>query len=132
MEYYLGLLPGVIPPARPGPAAPGPVGDGSVQPLSAKLLARPRLLGQIRALVPNPEHAHLIPYNTTTLERDVAVSLGLPMYGADPRFEPLGTKTGCRRMFDELGVRARRAPRTCTRSRTSSTRCGACAPGARR
>jgi hypothetical protein len=104
VEYYLGLLPGVIPRQARARLHLVPVGEGSVQPLSAKLLARPRLLGQIRALVPNPEHAHLIPYNTTALERDVAVSLGLPMYGADPRFEPLGTKTGCRRMFDELGI----------------------------
>jgi hypothetical protein len=27
------------------------------------------------------------------------------MYGADPRLEDLGSKTGCRRMFEELGVR---------------------------
>ena len=73
-------------------------------PLSAKLLARPRLLREIRSLIPNPERSHLIPYNTTPLERDVALSLGIPMYGADPRLEDLGSKTGCRRMFEELGV----------------------------
>ncbi|HET9543825.1 MAG TPA: peptide ligase PGM1-related protein, partial [Acidimicrobiales bacterium] len=28
-----------------------------------------------------------------------------PMYGADPRFFPLGTKTGCRRLFAEEAVR---------------------------
>ena len=27
------------------------------------------------------------------------------MYGADPRLADLGSKTGCRRMFEELGVR---------------------------
>ena len=26
------------------------------------------------------------------------------MYGADPRLADLGSKTGCRRMFEELGV----------------------------
>ena len=46
-----------------------------------------------------------MPYNTTPLERDVALALGIPMYGADPRFFPLGTKTGCRRLFAEEGVR---------------------------
>ena len=46
-----------------------------------------------------------MPYNTTTLERDVALALGIPMYGADPRLFPLGTKTGCRRLFAEEGVR---------------------------
>ena len=56
-------------------------------------------------LIPNPARCHLIPYNTTSLERDVAVSLGIPMYGADPRLADLGSKTGCRRMFEQLGVR---------------------------
>ena len=47
---------------------------------------------------------HLIPYNTTSLERDIALSLGIPMYGADPRLAELGTKTGCRRLFAEESV----------------------------
>jgi hypothetical protein len=81
-----------------------PVGDASADSLSSKLLARPRLMREIRALIPNPERSHLIPYNTTPLERDVALSLGIPMYGADPRLADLGSKTGCRRMFEELGV----------------------------
>ena len=68
------------------------------------MLARPRLLREIRALIPNPARSHLIPYNTTPLERDVALSLGIPMYGADPRLAELGSKTGCRRMFEELEV----------------------------
>ena len=105
IEYYLGLLPGVIPSQARARLTLVPVGDASGDSLSAKLLARPRLLRTIRSLIPNPEKSHLIPYNTTALERDVALSLGIPMYGADPRLEELGTKTGCRRTFDELGVR---------------------------
>jgi hypothetical protein len=104
VEYYLGLLPGVIPSHARARLTMLSVGDASPTPLSRKLLARPRLLRQIRELVPNPEHSHLIPYNTTAFERDVAVSLGIPMYGADPRLEPLGTKSGCRRMFTSLQV----------------------------
>jgi hypothetical protein len=45
-----------------------------------------------------------VPYNSTELERDVALSLGIPMFGADPRLSPLGSKTGCRRLFAEVGV----------------------------
>jgi hypothetical protein len=104
VEYYLGLLPGVIPSHARARLTLVPVGDASPVPLSAKLLARPRLLREIRSLIPNPDRSHLIPYNTTPLERDVAISLGLPMYGADPRLADLGSKTGCRRMFEELGV----------------------------
>jgi hypothetical protein len=104
VEYYLGLLPGVIPSHARARLTMVAVGDGSPTPLSAKLLARPRLLEEVRSLIPDPAFSHLIPYNTTPLERDVALSLGIPMYGADPRLEPLGAKTGCRRLFDELGV----------------------------
>src|SRR6185436_17228585 len=76
IDYYLDLLPGVIPShARPR-LFTVPVLDGSGKPLSVKLL-----------------------------ERDLAVRLGIPMYGADPRHFPLGTKSGCRRLFDEEGVR---------------------------
>ena len=60
--------------------------------------------GRSGRLIPNPARSHLIPYNTTPLERDVALSLGIPMYGADPRLAELGSKTGCRRMFEELEV----------------------------
>jgi hypothetical protein len=104
IEYYLGLLPGVIPSHARARLTLVPVGDASSTALSAKLLARPRLLREIRSLIPNPARSHLIPYNTTPLERDVALSLRIPMYGADPRLEDLGSKTGCRRMFEEVGV----------------------------
>jgi PGM1 C-terminal domain len=104
VEYYLGLLPGVIPRHARARLTLVAVGDAAPGSLSAKLLARPRLLREIRSLIPNPARSHLIPYNTTPLERDVALSLGIPMYGADPRLADLGSKTGCRRMFEELGV----------------------------
>ena len=104
IEYYLGLLSGVIPSHARARLTLVPVGDASSTSLSAKLLARPRLLREIRSLIPNSGRCHLIPYNTTPLERDVALSLGIPMYGADPRLVDLGSKTGCRRMFEECGV----------------------------
>ena len=104
IDYYLDLLPGVISShARKRLFLVAPQ-DGSSQPLSAKLLARPNLIAQIKSLIIEPDRAHLVPYNTTTLERDLALTLGIPMYGADPKFFPLGTKTGCRRLFGESGV----------------------------
>ena len=81
VEYYLAMLREVIPSH-----------------------ARARL-SLIRSLVPNPLRSHLVPYNTTALERDLAVALGIPMFAADPRCFPLGTKSGCRELFAALGVR---------------------------
>ena len=105
VEYYLALLPGVIPSHARSRLTLLSVGDSSARPLSAKLLERPRLLRRIAALIPDLSLSHLVPYNTTELERDIAVTLGIPMYGADPRLVHLGTKTGCRRLFAEEGVR---------------------------
>src|SRR5207248_10452147 len=48
--------------------------------------------------------AHLVPFNTTHREKELALRLGIPMYGADPKFFPLGTKSGCRKIFQEEGV----------------------------
>ncbi len=104
IDYYLGLLPGVIPSHARARLFPVAVLDASPRPLSEKLLERPRLLERIRGLVPDPARAHLVPFNTSVLERDLALALGIPMYGADPRFLGWGTKSGCRRLFDEEGV----------------------------
>jgi hypothetical protein len=104
IEYYLALLPGVIPSHARARLSLIAVNDASPRSLSEKLLQRPRLLARIAALIPNRARSHLVPYNTTELERDVALSLGIPMYGADPRLAPLGSKSGCRRMFAEVGV----------------------------
>jgi len=104
IEYYLSLLPGVIPSHARSRLFTIPVLDGTSRPLTEKLLERPRLIERIRSLVPDPHRAHLLPYNTTELERDLAVRLGIPMYGADPRYFHLGTKSGCRQLFEEEGV----------------------------
>src|SRR5213075_3145497 len=104
IDYYLDLLPGVIPShARQRLFLPSPM-DGSVRPLSDKLLERPRLIERIRSLIMDPDWAHLVPFNTTNREKELALQLGIPMYGADPKFFPLGTKSGCRTIFMEENV----------------------------
>lgn len=104
IDYYLGLLPGVIPShARQRLFLVSPL-DLSVRPLSDKLLQRPRLIERIRSLIMDPERAHLVPFNTTSREQELALRLGIPMYGADPKFFPLGTKSGCREIFMEENV----------------------------
>jgi hypothetical protein len=104
IEYYLALLPGVIPSHARARLHLLAAHDSSQTPLTAKILERPRLVEQIRGLIPNPRLSHLVAYNVTTLERDLALTLGIPLFGADPRYLPLGTKSGCRRLFQEEGV----------------------------
>ena len=54
-----------------------------------KLLERPRVLGaDPRAASPTARAATSCPTRRTTLERDLALALGIPLYGADPRLLP--------------------------------------------
>jgi hypothetical protein len=104
IEYYLDLLPGIIPRhalRRLTLLAPY---DDSPRPLSLKVLERPRLLQQIAAGISDKDRAHLICYNTTFLERNLALRLGIPLYGADPCHLSFGTKTGCRQLFAQAGI----------------------------
>jgi hypothetical protein len=104
IDYYLDLLPGVFAGhAKKRLFLVSPL-DGSPATLTEKLLARPRLIDRIRSLILDPDRAHLVPYNTTERERELAVRLGIPMYGADPRCFHLGTKSGARKVFAEEGV----------------------------
>ena len=104
IDYYLDLIPGVVSSnARKRLFLVSPE-DGSSRPLSRKLLDRPRILQHIRDLIPDPDNAHMVPFNTTDLERELAVALGIPMYAADPRYFAFGTKSGCRRVFAEEGI----------------------------
>jgi hypothetical protein len=80
------------------------VNDPSARPLSQKLLDRPELLRRNTALIPDRHRCHLVPYTTSGLERDLALALDIPLYGADPRLATLGTKSGSRRLFAAEGV----------------------------
>jgi hypothetical protein len=104
VQYYLALLPGVIPSHARARLHRVAAHDGSPRPLSAKLLQRPRVIEAIRTRIPDPSRCHLVPFTTSAAERDLALALGIPLYGADPRFLGFGTKTGCRRLFAEAGV----------------------------
>ena len=79
--------------------------DPSAAPLTAKILARPQLVARMRALVDDPDAAHVTCFTATALERTLAVRLGLPLYGCDPALSYLGTKSGSRDVFRRAGVR---------------------------
>lgn len=100
--YYLSLLPPAVRSsarARLTLLAPG---DPSPRPLTEKLLERPSLLERIRWSA--PELAFVMPYMTTEPDRDLALALGMPLYGADPCHRALGTKSGSRELFARAGI----------------------------
>lgn len=105
IDYYLHNLPDVtVSNARKRLHLLSPE-DGSSQSLVEKVLERSWFVRQIRDHIPNLDHAHLIPFLTTDLERELALQLDIPMYAADPRHFALGGKSGARRVFAEEGLR---------------------------
>ena len=78
--------------------------DASPTPLTRKILDRPRLLTRIRRAIGDPALAHMTCFNVTALERSLAVRLGIPIYGCDPRYLDLGSKSGSREVFREAGI----------------------------
>lgn len=104
IDYYLHLLPGI--PTRHARQRLTLLSchDTAGLPLSAKLLARPRLLAATRAAIGDPAAAHMACFNVSALERTLAVRLGVPIYGCDPELLPLGGKSGGRRLFRAAGV----------------------------
>jgi hypothetical protein len=101
VDYYLGIVPGAVVSSMRRRLLLVSPRDGSARPLTEKLLERPRLIQHIRSLIPDPDRAHVVPFLTTELERELAVRLGIPMYAPDPRFFAFGTKSGSRRIFAE-------------------------------
>ncbi len=104
IDYYLDLLPSVIRSHAIRRLTLLSPYDDSSRPLSLKLLERPRLLERIEAGIQDKDRAHLVCYNTTYLERNLALRLGIPLYGADPQHFSFGTKTGCRQLFARAGI----------------------------
>jgi hypothetical protein len=104
VDYYFDLMPGVISShARKRLFLLSPL-DASPRPLAQKLLERPRMIARLKATILDPDRAHLVPFATTWADRELALRLGIPMYGCDPRHLPHGTKSGGRKLFREEGV----------------------------
>jgi hypothetical protein len=78
--------------------------DGRNRPLTEKLLERPGAIARIRGLIADPELAFIVPFSTSPAEVELAVRLGVPLYGADPSLARFGTKRGARRLFEDEDV----------------------------
>ncbi len=104
IDYYLHNLPDVtVSNARRRLFLLSPQ-DGASKSLVQKVLERPWFIRQIRDHIPDLDRAHLVPFLTTDLERELALQLDIPMYAADPRHYALGGKSGARRLFAEEGL----------------------------
>ena len=104
LDYYFQLLAGIPASHARSRLTLLCAQDASARPLTEKILERPRLIQRIRYGIGDPNRAFLTVFNSTPLERRLAVLLGIPLNGVDPDLQHLGTKSGSRKIFREAGV----------------------------
>ena len=104
VDYYLHLLPGITGHHARQRLTMLSCYDISVKPLTQKVLDRPRLIERVRQAIPDMNAAHLTCYNVTSLEKTLAVQLGIPLFGPDPDKFYEGSKSGGRKNFRASGV----------------------------
>jgi hypothetical protein len=103
VDYYLGLVPGCDADDMRKRLTLISLDDPSPRPLSLKLLERPHVIEQVRA-IGSGRPAMIEPWNVTQAERDLAVAVDLPLNGAHPNLWPLCSKSSGRRLFRDAGV----------------------------
>jgi hypothetical protein len=103
IDYYLELLPGVPFSHARSRLMLFCTHDSSCRSLTEKILERPRLVSRLRQVL-RPERAYMTCFNSTFLERDLSVQLGIPLMALDPDLLYWGTKAGSRQIFAEAGV----------------------------
>ncbi|MEA5552528.1 peptide ligase PGM1-related protein [Anabaena cylindrica UHCC 0172] len=103
IDYYLQLLPGIPFSHARHRLLLLSTYDSSLQPLSKKILERPRLIERIRQAL-RLDKAFMACYNSTFWEAELSLKLNVPLYAAAPDLQIWGTKSGSRQIFTESGV----------------------------
>ena len=62
------------------------------------------MITRLREVIGDPHAAFIAPFNVGPPERELALAVGVPLYGPDLRFYGYGTKPGGRELFAEEGV----------------------------
>ncbi len=103
IDYYLQLLPGIPFSHARDRLLLISTYDGSLKPLTQKILDRPRLVAKIRRAL-RPNKSYMVCYNSTDLEQQLSLKLGIPLLAASPEVLKWGSKSGSRRIFAEAGI----------------------------
>lgn len=121
VDYSIGLVDGLSRESARERLVPIDCAEDSWVPLTSKIPRRPDLVRRILTAVGDPSTSYLVTYKSTSLERELALCLGLP-YSCDPSLEPLGSKSGGRKLLRAAGCRCCQVTRTCTTNVTWSRR----------
>jgi hypothetical protein len=103
IDYYLQLLPGIPFSHARDRLLLISTYDGSLKPLTQKILDRPRLVAKIRRAL-RPHKSYMVCYNSTDLEQQLSLKLGIPLLAASPEVLKWGSKSGSRRIFAAAGI----------------------------
>ncbi len=104
IDYYLHLLPGVTPYHARQRLTLLSCYDASPKSLTEKILERPRLMQRIKDEIKHNDLAHIATFNVTSHEMKLALALNVPIFGCHPDLWYVGTKTGSREIFRNLGL----------------------------
>jgi len=77
--------------------------DSSLKPLSQKILERPRLVERIRKAL-RAEKSYMVCFNSSILEQELSLRLGVPLLACSPELLYWGTKSGSREIFAAAGL----------------------------
>lgn len=103
VEYYLQLLPGIPFSHARDRLLLLSTYDNSLKPLTQKILERPRLQERIHKAV-RPQKAYMVCYNSTVLEQELSLRLGIPLLAPSPDLLYWGSKCGSRGIFAECNL----------------------------
>jgi PGM1 C-terminal domain len=103
IDYYLQLLPGIPFSHARDRLLLFSAHDASLKPLTQKILERPRLVERIRKAM-RPGKSYIVCFNSSFLEQELSIKLGIPLLAACPDLLYWGSKSGSREIFAEAGV----------------------------
>ncbi len=103
IDYYLQLLPGIPFSHARDRLLLVSTYDASLKPLTQKILERPRLVERIRRAL-RPDRAYMVCFNSTWLEQELSIRLGIPLLASSPDLLYWGSKSGSREIFAECNI----------------------------
>ncbi|MGK7872206.1 MAG: peptide ligase PGM1-related protein [Xenococcaceae cyanobacterium] len=103
IDYYLQLLPGIPFSHARDRLLLLTTYDNSFKPLTQKILERPRLLERIRKAL-RPGKSYIVCFNSTLLEQELSLKLGIPLLASSPDLLYLGSKSGSREIFAQCDL----------------------------
>lgn len=103
IDYYLQLLPGIPFSHARSRLLLLSTYDASLKPLTRKILDRPRLVDKIRCAL-RSDKAFMVCYNSTSLEQELSLKLGIPLLASSPDLLYWGSKSGSREIFAATAV----------------------------